>query len=85
MSADQRIQDFLELRADLNALHEGRTPSACVSKFLGNADDLDFAEDARAPARSGSSLEEYVRCTRRAQRKIDLDQERNRASSSDSD
>ena len=76
-TADQYIQDFLELRADLDSLNEGYTPSTYVTKFLDNITDQDYAEDARALQRSNPSLFECMKSIRRIQHKLCLDRERN--------
>ena len=81
-TADQHIQDFLELKADLDSLNEGYTPSTYVTKFLDNITDPDYAEDARALERNNSSLNECMKSIRRIQRKLCLDRERNRTSPS---
>ena len=78
-TADQHIQDFLELKADLDSLNEGYTPSTYVTKFLDNITDPDYAEDARALERNNSSLFECMKSIRRIQRKLCLDRERSRA------
>ena len=60
-TADQCIQDFLELKTDLIFLDEGHALSTHVTKFLDNISDPDYVEDARALERSSSSLVDCVK------------------------
>ena len=83
-SADQCAQDFLWLRVDLNSLGEGCASFTHVSNFVDDIACLDFAEDVRDLAHNGSSLADCMKSARRIQRKIDLDHERNRTSTSES-
>ena len=75
--ADQCIQDFLEIKTLLDELEERHTKSSYISKFLGNITEPDYAEDARSLSRDRSNQVLYMKIMCRAQRKIDLEREKN--------
>ena len=50
-TADECVQDFMELKEKLESAQEFCARSACASKFLDNAIDPECAEDAQARKR----------------------------------
>lgn len=66
----------MELKDELDEIHEGHTASAYVSKFLAKISDPNCTEDFRALERSGASLAKSAKVIRRVQRKISLEREK---------